>query len=127
MITAFAGLTSQISGLNFFLLVAAFALWAGATETIFSISTAQANDHARSDEYVMLAASLTMIWSIGATIIPAATSLLTKFFGATAYMYTAGVLGLIYAAIVVVRIFMRQQPEPDAASAPHAIHEPPRY
>ena len=84
MITAFAGLTSQISGLNFFLLAAAFALWAGATETIFSISTAQANDHARSDEYVMLAASLTMIWSIGATIIPAATSLLTKFFGATA-------------------------------------------
>ena len=107
MITAFAGLTSQISGLNFFLLVAAFALWAGATETIFSISTAQANDHARSDEYVMLAASLTMIWSIGATIIPAATSLLTKFFGATAYMYTAGGLGLVYAAIVVVRLFMR--------------------
>ena len=39
MITAFAGLTSQVTGLNFFILVAAFALWAGATETIFSIST----------------------------------------------------------------------------------------
>ena len=30
MITAFAGLTSQVTGLNFLLLAAAFALWAGA-------------------------------------------------------------------------------------------------
>ena len=127
MITVFAGITSRISGLDFFLLVAAFALWAGATETIFSISTAQANDHAKSNEYVTLAASLTMIWSFGATIIPAVTSLMTKFFGVTAYMYAAGALGLVYAAFVIVRIFMRQQPNPDAASEAHAIHEPPRY
>ena len=127
MITAFAGLTSQVTGLNFLVLVAAFALWAGATETIFSISTAQSNDHAKSDEYVMLAATLTMIWSIGATLIPAITSVFTKFFGATAYMYTAGALGLIYAIFVAVRMTMRTGPEPDSTAEAHAIHEPPRY
>jgi len=105
---------------------AAFALWAGATETIFSISTAQANDHARSDEYVMLAATLTMVWSIGATVIPLLTSVLTKFIGPTAYMYTAGGLGLIYAVFVAVRITMREVPEPDPASEAHELHEPPR-
>ncbi|MGA0236403.1 MAG: MFS transporter, partial [Alphaproteobacteria bacterium] len=127
MITAFAGLTSQVTGLNFFILVAAFALWAGATETIFSISTAQSNDHAKPDEYVMLAATLTMIWSIGATLIPAITSVLTKFFGATAYMYTAGALGLIYAIFVAFRMTMREVPQPDSTAEAHALHEPPRY
>lgn len=127
MITAFAGLTSQVTGLNFFILVAAFALWAGATETIFSISTAQSNDHAKPDEYVMLAATLTMIWSIGATLIPAITSVLTKFFGATAYMYTAGALGLIYAIFVAFRMTVREVPQPDSTAEAHALHEPPRY
>ena len=127
MITAFAGLTSQVTGLNFFILVAAFALWAGATETIFSISTAQSNDHAKPDEYVMLAATLTMIWSIGATLVPAMTSVLTKFFGATAYMYTAGALGLIYAIFVAFRMTMREVPQPDSTAEAHALHEPPRY
>ena len=126
MIAAFAGLTSQVTGLNFFLLVTAFALWAGATETIFSISTAQANDHARSDEYVMLAGTLTMVWSIGATVIPLLTSVLTKFIGPTAYMYTAGGLGLVYAVFVAIRMTMRDVPEPDPASEAHELHEPPR-
>ena len=127
MITTFAGITSQVSSLNFFILVAAFSLWAGATETIFSIATAQANDHAQPHEYVILAATLTTMWSMGATLIPALTSVLTKVIGPEAYMYVAGALGLIYAAFVGVRMTMREVPEPDPATEAHAIHEPPRY
>jgi len=126
MITVFSGITSQVTGLNFYLLVAAFGLWAGATETIFSIATAQSNDHARSDEYVMLSATLTTVWSVGAFVIPAATSLLTDIMGPTAYMYVAGALALSYAVFVGVRMTMRDVPEPNASTEAAALYEPPR-
>ena len=117
----FAGITSQVTGLNFYLLVAAFGLWAGATETVFAVASAQAYDHAEPSEYVMLSATLITLWSLGAAVIPAGASFLTDLIGVTAYMYVAGGIGLLFTLFVIIRMFMRDPPEPSP------ISEPPGY
>ena len=56
LIVGCAACASEVAGLNFFFLVAAFGLWAGSTEAIFSVTSAQASDHAQPEEYLSLSA-----------------------------------------------------------------------
>lgn len=48
----------------------AFAVFGGAAESLYALSTAQANDHAGADDYVTVTSTLLVAWSVGATLGP---------------------------------------------------------
>jgi len=59
---------------SFVTLVVLVAVLAGAGESLYSIATAQANDHAREGEYVMISSTGLVAWSLGATVGPIAAT-----------------------------------------------------
>ncbi len=110
LIVGCAAFASEVAGLNFLFLVAAFGLWAGATEAIFSVASAQASDHAQAEEYLSLSSTLILVWSIGAALVPGVTSVLTRMFGVSAFMVVAAVLALAFLLFTLVQL--RLQPKP---------------
>lgn len=65
---------------------------------LYSLSAAHANDHARNDNYVMVAAGLMFFFSLGAAIGPLVSSAVIDIFGPAAlFTYTS----VIHAALIV--------------------------
>ena len=65
-------------------------LFGGFALPLYSLSAAHANDHAKSGEFIELAAGLTLFYALGASIGPLASSLIIGHFGAPAFfVYTA--------------------------------------
>jgi MFS family permease len=107
---AVAGFGSSVSGALFWGLLACFAVWGGLAESIYTISTAHANDHAQADDVVMVSSTILIVWATGATVGPAV---------ATAALEIAGVAGLwgfflaeaaLFAGFVVWRRTRRERP-----------------
>jgi MFS family permease len=65
-IVAAAGSIAAGSG-SFTLLIVLFALWGGMAEAIYPLSVAHANDHAKPQDYVPLAGTLLILWSVGSS------------------------------------------------------------
>ncbi len=65
---------------------------------LYSLSAAHANDHAKKGQYVLVAAGLTMFFSIGASMGPLIASFVIERFGAPAFFtYTS----VIHASLIV--------------------------
>lgn len=79
---------------------------------LYSLSAAHANDHARNDNYVMVAAGLMFFFSVGAAIGPLISSAVIDLYGPTAlFTYTSIIHGgLILVALVRMRA---RAPVPD--------------
>lgn len=84
--------------------------------SLYSLSVAHANDHAKKDQFVQLAAGLLFFYSVGAMAGPLLASLLMQRFGPHAlFAYTA----LIYAVLIAVTIYrMRARPAVPRAHRP---------
>ncbi len=84
--------------------------------SLYSLSAAHANDHAKKDQFVQLAAGLLFFYSVGAMAGPLLASLLMQRFGPHAlFAYTA----LIYAVLIAVTIYrMRARPAVPRAHRP---------
>ena len=95
------------SKLNFFWLVAMFAIWVGSIETFYSVSSALANDRADPRDYVFLSSTQMVMWSLGAFIIPLISTGLLFFFPVTMFMWLLLGISAFFAVFVVVRIFIR--------------------
>ena len=112
IIVVFALICTRLEGMNLWLMIALFGIWAGATETICAVATAHANDRAEPQYYVSLSMTMLFAWSASAFILPGATTVLTSFLGVTAYMYVAVVIACSYGLFVAYRI-MRKEPVPE--------------
>jgi MFS family permease len=97
------------SNLNFIWLVLMFALWAGSIETIYSVSSALANDRADPKHYVFLSSTLMIVWSFGAFIIPLTSTLLLQFLPIKMFFWLLFSLSAIFAVFVALRIFVRER------------------
>ena len=95
-------------------LIVIFAIWAGATETVYSVATAHANDRADPEDYVSLSSTLLITWSVSGFIIPGFTTVLTPVLGAKAFMYVAVAIAVSFCAFVLYRFTKRDAvPEED--------------
>ena len=103
---------------RFWLVALVFAVWAGATESIYSIANAYANDRADPDFYVSLSSTLMIAWSLSSLVLPAATTLLMSFHGPGAFIYMVAGVAALYALFVLYRIG-RREPVPDADAEPY--------
>ncbi|MBI1385746.1 MAG: MFS transporter [Rhizobiales bacterium] len=94
-----------------------FAIWAGATETVYSVATAHANDRAGQADYVSLSSTLLVVWSTAAIIVPALATVLTAAYGPHVFTYVAMVLAAAYAVFVSYRL-TRSEAVPAADQEP---------
>ena len=96
------------SNLNFFWLILMFALWAGSIETIYSVSSALANDRADPKHYVFLSSTLMIVWSFGAFIVPLSSTIILQFLPVKMFMWLLLSLSAIFAVFVMLRLFVRK-------------------
>jgi MFS family permease len=98
---------------QFVLLIIVFAAWTGATESLYSVSNAHANDRADPQYYVSLSSTLLVAWSLSALIIPAITTALIPIFGSDVFMLLSVALASGYGAFVLYRMRHREAPLPE--------------
>lgn len=108
IVIAAASFAAGLNGSDLLTLILVFAIWAGATETVYSVATAHANDRAEPEDYVSLSSTLLIAWSISGFIIPGTTTALTPVLGAEAFMYVAVAIAVVYGLFVLYRITRRE-------------------
>lgn len=99
---------------TFLLLMLVFALWSGAVESVYSIANAHANDRTDPADFVPLASTLLVTWSISATLVPLAVTALTPVFGAQTFIYAVVVVAFAYAGFVAHRLRRTETVPPEA-------------
>ncbi|MGB4949429.1 MAG: MFS transporter [Rhizobiaceae bacterium] len=107
IIAAMALAAAQVTFANILVAALIFAIWSGATESVYSISNAHANDRARPEDYVPLASTMLVAWSAAAFVVPGVVTALTPTLGPSAFMYIIAGLALVFAAFVIVRLGRR--------------------
>lgn len=103
---------------RFALIVVIFAVWSGATESVFSIANAHANDRADPEYYVSLSSTLLVAWSVSGLAVPALATFLTPGFGPKVFMYIAIVIAALYGGFITYRLF-RRDPIPLEETEPY--------
>ena len=107
-----ASLLAVISGLlavgfdgsTLAILVVIYIFWDGASETIYSLASAHANDRAGKDDLVALSSSLLFAWSFSGFVVPGIVTALTAVYGTQSFMYVAIAIATAYAGFVAWRI-----------------------
>lgn len=120
VILLFAGLSSLADNIELWTLIILFGVWAGATETVYAVANAHANDRAAPEFYVALSTTMLFAWSLSGFVIPGAATALMSFVGVKAFMYLAMVIAAAYGLFVVYR--MTQAEAPPAED--HVAYEP---
>ena len=112
-----AATATRMSGTDLMWLVVVFALWAGATETIYSVATAHANDRADPQYYVSLSSTLLIVWSISGFILPGLATALTPILGPEAFMFVTIAVAICFVGFVIFRVWHKDR-VPDAETEP---------
>lgn len=94
---------------NLLLLMVVFALFAGAVETVYSIANAHANDRTDPADFVPLASTMLVAWSVAATLVPMLVTVLTPVFGPRTFIYAAMAVAALYALFVLARLRKRDE------------------
>ena len=113
-----AAVASQVSGATLVWLILIFAIWSGATETIYAVANAHANDRAEPQYYVSLSSTLLVAWSVSGFVLPGIATALTQVVGLQAFMYVAMAVAALYAAFVAYRL-TRREPAPLGDQEPY--------
>lgn len=107
LITGAASAAFFVSFDRFVLLMLVFALWAGAVESVYSIANAHANDRTDPADFVPLASTLLVAWSVSATLVPLGVTALTPVFGEQTFIHAVIMVALAYAGFVALRLRRR--------------------
>ncbi len=93
------------------LLAALFAVWGGLAESLYTVATAHANDHAEADDYVMVSSTILVVWATGATVGPALATLTLERFGPDGLWGFFALEAALFAGFVAWRMTRRVEPE----------------
>ncbi|MEX0405855.1 MFS transporter [Aquibium sp. LZ166] len=120
-------LATGADGSVFWWMIVVYMMWSGATESIYSISSAHANDRAEKGDLVVLASTMLFAWSLSGFLIPGMATALTAIVGTGAFIVIAIVIALAFGSFVLWRL-TQTQAVPVAESgdfAPLSAHTPP--
>ncbi len=129
-----AAVATQLDGVTLLWMILVFAIWSGATESIYAVANAHANDRADPQYYVSLSSTLLVAWSVSGLLLPGLATVLTQLTGPRAFMYVAIAIALSYGTFVVFRLTRREavaeedlEPyQPISAQAPHTAELAPQ-
>jgi MFS family permease len=88
-----------------------YVVWSGASESIYSLSSAHANDRATKNDLVALSSSMLFAWAVSGFLIPGLGTALTAVYGTQSFIYVAIVIAVAYAFFVLWRV-MAARPVP---------------
>ena len=94
-------------------------VWGGASESIYSLASAHANDRASKDDLVALSSSMLFAWSVSGFLIPGIGTVLTAAYGTQSFIYVAVVIAVAYALFVAWRV-AQARPVPSAETGSFA-------
>ncbi|UDL87771.1 MFS transporter [Mesorhizobium sp. PAMC28654] len=89
-------------------LVVIYIIWDGASESIYSLSSAHAADRAGKDDMVALSSSLLFAWSLAGFIVPGIITALSAIYGTQAFIYVAIVIAAAFCLFVLWRVVTTQ-------------------
>jgi MFS family permease len=115
---------NRLDGAAFALIIMIYMVWSGATESIYSISSAHANDRAEKGDLVALSSTMLFAWSLSGFLVPGLATGLTAVFGTHAFMYIAAVIASCFAGFVAWRMKQAHRGEPTAKFAPMSAQAP---
>lgn len=100
-----AGLAAaRFDGGTLLVMVLIYMVWSGASESIYSVASAHANDRAARDDMVTLSSSMLFAWAVSGFVVPGIGTMLTAIYGTQAFMGVAIAIAAIYCAFVVWRV-----------------------
>lgn len=120
-------LATGADGSVFWWMIVVYMVWSGATESIYSISSAHANDRAEKGDLVVLASTMLFAWSLSGFVIPGMATALTAIVGTGAFIVIAVVIAIAFGSFVLWRL-TQTQAVPAAESgdfAPLSAQTPP--
>ncbi|MVA96292.1 MFS transporter [Nitratireductor sp. CAU 1489] len=85
-------------------MILVYMVWSGATESIYSISSAHANDRAEKDDLVLLSSTMLFTWSLSGFVIPGIATALTAFVGTGAFITIAIAIAAMFCVFVIWRL-----------------------
>ncbi len=108
------------------ILILIYVVWAGSTESIFSISNAHASDRAEKGELVQVASTMLFAWSLSGFVIPGFVTMLTAAFGTTVFIVVAIVIAVSFGSFVAWRLIAADPVPVDESGtfAPMSAHAP---
>ena len=104
---------SRFDGGALALMIVIYLVWSGAAESIYSLSSAHANDRASKEDLVRLSGTMLLLWSVSGFIVPGLGTMLTALFGTASFMAVAIVIAALFCAFTILRV-MRAPPVPPA-------------
>lgn len=86
------------------ILIAIYVVWSGASESIYSLSSAHANDRAGKDDMVALSSSMLFAWSISGFVVPGLCTVLTAAYGTRSFMFVTVAVAAVFCLFVTWRV-----------------------
>jgi MFS family permease len=114
-----AGLAAiRFDGGTLTLMIVIYLIWSGASDSIYSLSSAHANDRAGKDDLLALSSSMLLAWSVAGFVAPGIGTVLIGVYGTQSFMYLVIVIAVAFAGFVAWRVVAAAPPA--AASTPLA-------
>lgn len=85
-------------------IIAIYVVWSGASDSIYSLSSAHGNDRASKDDLVTLSSTMLFAWSVAGFIAPGLGTVLTALYGTQSFIYVAIAIAAGFAGFVFWRV-----------------------
>jgi MFS family permease len=100
-------------------LVVIYLIWDGASESIYSLSSAHAADRAGKDDLLALSSSMLFAWSLAGFVVPGIVTVLSAVYGTETFIYVGIVIASVFCLFVLWRV-MAVRPVPATATGSFA-------
>ena len=101
LLVVLAGIAaSRFDGAALPAIILIYVVWSGASESIYSLSSAHANDRAGKDDLVTLSSTMLFAWSVSGFVVPGLGTVLTALYGTQSFMYVAIAIAAIFCVFV---------------------------
>jgi MFS family permease len=105
LLVVLAGIVaSRMDGSALVVMIAIYVVWSGSSESIYSLSSAHANDRASKDDLVTLSSTMLFAWSLSGFLVPGLGTILTALYGTQSFMYVAIAIGAAFCLFVGWRV-----------------------
>ena len=84
--------------------VAVYVIWGGASESVYSLASAHANDRAGKEDLVALSSSMLFAWSVAGFVAPGLGTILTALYGTQSFIYVAILVAGTFCGFVFWRV-----------------------
>ncbi|MDQ6432515.1 MFS transporter [Mesorhizobium sp. LHD-90] len=104
-------LAIRFDGAALLAIIAIYVVWGGASDSLYSLSSAHGSDRARKDELVTLSSTMLFAWSVAGFLAPGLGTVLTALYGTQSFIYVAIAIAVMFSAFVFWRV-LKASPVP---------------